>query len=198
MAILETPVGPISRAHLGPFRNEPATDFTKSEVAREMRAALDRVRGQLGREYDLVIGGRRIRTTEKIRSANPGHPSQLVGIHQKAGKEHVEPVMEGALRAFESWSRTSFAERIALLFRAADLLRERKYELMAWLVFEVSKNWAEADADIGETIDFFEFYAPEAHRLSNVNAPLQLPGDHDQLFYIPLGVGAAIPPLKFS
>ncbi len=197
MAILETPVRPISRAHLGPFRNEPATDFTKSEVAREMRAALDRVRGHLGREYDLVIGGRRIRTTEKIRSLNPAHPSQLVGIHQKAGKEHVEPVMEAALRAFESWSRTSFDERITLLFRAADLLRERKYELMAWLVFEVSKNWAEADADIGETIDFCEFYAREAQRLSNVNAPVQLPGEHDQLFYIPLGVGAVIPPWNF-
>ena len=197
MAILEAPVRPISRAHFGPFRNEPATDFTESEVAREMRAALDRVRGQLGREYDLVIGGRRIRTTEKIRSLNPAHPSQVVGIHQKAGKEHVEPAMEAALHAFESWSRTSFDERIALLFRTADLLRERKYELMAWLVFEVSKNWAEADADIGETIDFCEFYAREARRLSNVNAPVQLPGEHDQLFYIPLGVGAVIPPWNF-
>jgi 1-pyrroline-5-carboxylate dehydrogenase len=197
MAILEAPVRPISRAHFGPFRNEPATDFTKSEVAREMRAALDRVRGQLGREYDLVIGGRRIRTTEKIRSLNPAHPAQVVGIHQKAGKEHVEPAMEAALHAFESWSRTSFEERIALLFRTADLLRERKYELMAWLVFEVSKNWAEADADIGETIDFCEFYAREARRLSNVNAPVQLPGEHDQLFYIPLGVGAVIPPWNF-
>src|SRR6266700_2238286 len=197
MAILETPVRPITRAHSGPFRNEPATDFTKSEIARQMRAALDRVRGQLGREYDLVIGGRRIRTTEKIRSLNPAHPSQLVGIHQKAGKEHVEPVMEAALRAFESWSRTSFDDRIGLLFRAADLLRERKYELMAWLVFEVSKNWAEADADIGETIDFCEFYAREAQRLSNVNAPVQLPGEHDQMDYIPLGVGAVIPPWNF-
>ena len=197
MAILETPARPISRAHSGPFRNEPATDFTKYEVAREMRAALDRVRGQLGREYDLVIGGRRIRTTEKIHSLNPAHPSQVVGIHQKAGKEHVEPAMTAALNAFESWSRTSFGERIALLFRAADLLRERKFELMAWLVFEVSKNWAEADADIGETIDFCEFYAREAQRLSNVSAPVQLPGEHDQLFYIPLGVGAVIPPWNF-
>ena len=197
MAILETPVRPIRRAHAGPFRNEPATDFTKPEVAREMRAALAQVRGQLGREYDLVIGGRRIRTTDKIHSLNPAQPSQVVGIHQKAGKEHVEPAMQAALHAFESWSRTSFNERIALLFRTADLLRERKVELMAWLVFEVSKNWGEADADIGETIDFCEFYAREAQRLSNVNAPVQLPGEHDQLFYIPLGVGAVIPPWNF-
>ena len=197
MAIMEAPVRPLSRAHSLPFRNEPFTDFTKAENAREMRAALDRVRGQLGREYDLVIGGKRIRTAEKIRSLNPAHPSQVVGIHQKAGKEHVEPAMQAALHAFESWSRTPFSERIDLLFRAADLLRERKFELMAWLVFEVSKNWAEADADIGETIDFCEFYAREAQRLSNATAPVQLPGEHDQLFYIPLGVGAVIPPWNF-
>ena len=197
MAILEAPVRPVTRAHTHPFRNEPFTDFTKAETAREMRAALDRVRGQLGREYDLVIGGKRTRTAEKIRSLNPAQPSQVVGIHQKAGKEHVEPAMQAALRAFESWSRTPFSERIDLLFRAADLMRERKFELMAWLVFEVSKNWAEADADIGETIDFCDYYAREAQRLSHATPPVQLPGEHDQLFYIPLGVGAVIPPWNF-
>src|SRR5216684_1356739 len=196
MATLEAPVRPFTRAH-GPFRNEPATDFTKPEVARQMRAAIDRVRGQLGREYDLIIGGRRERTADKIHSVNPAHPSQIVGIHQKAGKEHVEPAMNAALAAFESWSRTPLEERVSLLFRTADLLRQRKFGLMAWLVFEVSKNWAEADADIAETIDFCEVYAREALHLSSVEALVQLPGEHDQLFYIPLGVGAVIPPWNF-
>jgi 1-pyrroline-5-carboxylate dehydrogenase len=195
MATLEAPVR--SRTHVGPFRNEPMTNFGKSEIARQMRAALDRVRGQLGREYDLVIGGRRVRTTEKIHSINPARPSQVVGIHQKAGKEHVEPAMQAALTAFESWSRTPLEERVSRLFRTADLLRERKFELMAWLVFEVSKNWAEADADIAETIDFCELYAREALRLADVKTAVQLPGEHDQLFYIPLGVGAVIPPWNF-
>jgi 1-pyrroline-5-carboxylate dehydrogenase len=195
MATLEAPIR--ARTDVGPFRNEPMTNFSKSEIARQMRAALDRVRGQLGREYDLVIGGRRVRTADKIQSINPARPSEIVGIHQKAGKEHVEPAMQAALTAFESWSRTPLEERVSLLFRTADLLRERKFELMAWLVFEVSKNWAEADADIAETIDFCELYAREALRLADVKTPVQLPGEHDQLFYIPLGVGAVIPPWNF-
>jgi 1-pyrroline-5-carboxylate dehydrogenase len=197
MATLEAPVRPSTSTHRGHFVNEPSTDFTKSDVARQMRSALERVRGQLGREYDLVIGGRRVRTTDKIRSLNPARPSEVVGVHQKAGKEHVEPAMKAALAAFESWSRTPLEVRVALLFRTADLLRERKFELMAWLVYEVSKNWAEADADIAETIDFCELYAREALRLSHVKAPVQLPGEHDHLFYIPLGVGAVIPPWNF-
>src|SRR6266536_3134207 len=197
MATLEAPIRPRARAHEGQFRNEPSVDFSRPESAREMRAALDRVRGPLGREYDLVIGGHRIRTAEKIHSLNPARPSQIVGIHQKAGKEHVEPAMRAALTAFESWCRTPLEKRVELLFRAAELLRERKFELMAWLVYEVSKNWAEADADIAETIDFCELYAREALRLKNVDALVQLPGEHDQLFYIPLGVGAVIPPWNF-
>jgi 1-pyrroline-5-carboxylate dehydrogenase len=162
-----------------------------------MRAAIEKVRGQLGREYDLIIGGKRLKTQDKIKSLNPAKPTQIVGIHQKAGKEHVEPAMQAALQAFESWSRTSIEERASLLFRVGDLLRERKLEFMAWLVFEVSKNWAEADGDIAETIDFCEYYSREALRLSRVKTDVQLPGEHDTLHYIPLGVGAVIPPWNF-
>ncbi len=105
--------------------------------------------------------------------------------------------MDAALKAFESWRQSSFEERASLLFRVADLLRERKFEFMAWLVFEVSKNWAEADGDIAETIDFCELYAREALRLAKAEPVVQLPGERDHLFYIPLGVGAVIPPWNF-
>src|SRR5690242_17223238 len=198
MATLEAPVRPArASTHSGPFVTEPFFDFRNEENARRMRAAIAKVRGQLGREYDLIIGGKRAKTTDKIRSLNPAKPSEVVGIHQRAGKEHVEPAMQAALKAFDSWSRTSWDERIALLFRTADILRERKFEMMAWLVFEVSKNWAEADADIAETIDFCEFYARQAQQLLHAKTAVQLPGEHDQLFYIPLGVGAVIPPWNF-
>ncbi len=196
MATLETPPIPV-RLHQGPFVNEPMLDFTRDENARKMRAGIEKVRGQLGREYDLIIGGERIKTADKIRSINPARPSQLVGLHQKAGKEHVEPAMQAALKAFESWRKTPVEERASLLFRVGDLMRERKFEYMAWLVFEVSKNWGEADADISETIDFCEFYAREALRFAKATTPVQLPGEHDSLFYIPLGVGAVIPPWNF-
>ena len=166
MATLEAPVRPRTSLHSGPFVTEPFFDFRNEENARRMRAAIAKVRPQLGREYDLVIGGKRVKTADKIKSLNPRSRRKLSASHQKAGKEHVEPAMNAALKAFETWSRTTVEERAALLFRVADTMRERKMEYMAWLVFEVSKNWAEADADIAETIDFCEFYAREALRLS--------------------------------
>ena len=111
MATVEAPTRPQIRLHEGPFVNEPLLDFTREENARQMRAAITKVRGQLGREYDLIIGGKRIKTSDKITSRNPAKPSQIVGVHQKAGQEHVEPAMKAALDAFASWSQTSFEER---------------------------------------------------------------------------------------
>jgi len=197
MATLEAPPRPRVRLHDGPFVTEPFFDFSREDNARRMRAAIEKVRGQLGREYELIIGGKRVKTTDKIRSLNPAKPSQVVGVHQKAGKEHVEPAMAAALKAFETWKYTTVEERASLVFRVGDLMRERKMEFMAWLVFEVSKNWAEADADISETIDFCEFYAREALRFAKAETPIQLPGERDTLMYVPLGVGAVIPPWNF-
>src|SRR5207245_10978777 len=119
---------PPTRAQQSPSRNERMLDFSKWDVARQMRAALDKVRGQLGREYDLIIGGHRVKTAEKIRSLNPARPSEVVGIHQKAGKEHVEPAMQAALKAYEHWSRSPLEERVPLLLRTADLRRDRQVQ----------------------------------------------------------------------
>src|SRR5450631_2379421 len=198
MATMEAPPRLQVRLHEGAFKNESFVDFSKEENVRKMRSAIEKVRGQLGREYDLIVGGKRMKTSDKIRSINPAKPSEVVGVHQKAGKEHVEPAVQAALQAFTHWSRTSVEERASLLFRVADVMRERKLEFMAWLVFEVSKNWLEADADISETIDFCEFYAREALRFAKAEPPVQLPGERGTLTYIPLGVGAVIPPWNFA
>jgi 1-pyrroline-5-carboxylate dehydrogenase len=184
-------------ASLPAFVNEPFLDFAHGDVKRAMEAALEKVAGELGREYDLVIGGKRVRTAETIVSVNPARPAQVVGIHQMAEAEHAEPAMQAALAAFESWSRTPVSERVGLLLRVSKLIQERKFELCAWLTFEVGKNWAEADADVGECIDFMEFYAREALKLDGATTPIQLPGEINRLRYLPLGVGAVISPWNF-
>src|SRR5665213_3373678 len=197
MATLEIPTAISIRRPMGEFRNEPFVDFSQEENARAMRDALMRVSDQLGREYDLVIGGRRMRTEAKIRSLNPANPSQVVGVHQKADAEHAEIAMQAALTAYDGWRTTPVEERASLLLLTAELLRKRKFDFYAWLTYEVGKNWTEADADVGETIDFLEFYAREALRLAKATTPIQYPGERNELLYIPLGVGAVIPPWNF-
>ena len=182
---------------LTPFKNEAFLDFKEPENKRRMQAALAYVESQLGREYDMVIGGRQVRSGRTIVSVNPARPSQIVGRHAEAGEEHVEQAVSAAQHAFSSWSQWPMEDRVGVLLRTAELVAEHKFELCAWLSFEVGKNWAEADADVGETIDFLEFYAREAMRLEKATTPIQLPGEKNAFRYVPLGVGAVIPPWNF-
>jgi 1-pyrroline-5-carboxylate dehydrogenase len=179
------------------FTNESMIDWTDPENLRRMQAAIGKVRSELGREYDLVIGGRRIKTNDVSPSINPAKPSEVVGLHHQAGPAEVEPAMQAALKAYETWSRTSIQERTQLLFRVGQILQQRKFELEAWLVFEVGKNYFEADADIAELIDFCHMYALEALRLDQAKTVVQLPGEHDHFRYVSLGVGAVISPWNF-
>jgi len=181
----------------GAYANEPFVDFKAPAAEQDLRAALDAVRSQLGQTYNLIIGGERLQTAGKISSVNPARPAQVVGVHQKAEAEHAELAMRAALTAFAAWQYVDPALRAGLLVRIAAIIRARKFEFMAWLTYEVGKNWAEADADVGETIDFLEFYAREAVRLAASTTPIQFPGERDELLYIPLGVGAVIPPWNF-
>jgi len=179
------------------FRNEPLTDFSKEENAQAMRAAIERVKTQLGDEYPLVIGGERIKTGSTLESINPANRSQVVGRFHKATKELAERAVETAYEAFQSWRNVPVAERAQLLFRVAETMRTRKHEFSAWMIYEVSKSWPEADGDTAEAIDFLEFYAREMLRYAAEQPLTQLSGEDNHLEYIPLGVGAVIPPWNF-
>ena len=180
------------------FQNEPYTDFSLPANRRAADEALAGVRAQLGREYDLLIGGERIRTGDLLRSVNPSYPREVIGVHHRATAELAHRAVDSAYAYFPEWSATPEEERIRLLVRAADIIRRRKLEFDAWLVLEAGKTWPEADADVSEAVDFCEYYAREMQRLSGPQAPaVQLPGERGELRYLPLGVGVIIPPWNF-
>ena len=72
-----------------------------------------------------------------------------------------------------------------MLVKTAALIRERKYEFDAWLVFEAGKTWPEAEAEVAEAIDFCEYYAREMLRLAGPQPVVQLPGERDEMRYLP-------------
>jgi 1-pyrroline-5-carboxylate dehydrogenase len=180
------------------FRNEPYTDFKKPENRKLMEDALAQVRAQLGREYDILIGGERIRTEEKLESFNPARPDELVGVHYVATAELATKAVDVAYQNFAKWSKTPTAERVRMLYKTAALIRERKYVFDAWLVFEAGKTWPEAEAEVAEAIDFCEYYAREMERLAVPQPVVQLDGERDEMHYLPLGVGVVIPPWNFA
>ncbi len=186
---------------LDEFKNEPFTDFSKTENADAMRAALDKVRSELGCEYGIVIGGEKISLDSKFQSINPAKTSEVVGVFSEGDSDTslVEKAIATASEAFKTWRNVPPAERAEYLFKIAAIMRERKHELSAWMVFEVSKTWAEADGDTAEAIDFCEFYGREMIRWATEQpiTPSPLSGEKNNFEYIPLGVGAVIPPWNF-
>ncbi|MBV9502859.1 MAG: L-glutamate gamma-semialdehyde dehydrogenase [Acidobacteriaceae bacterium] len=183
--------------HLTEFANEPYTDFTQPDKADAMRAALAKVRSEFGREYDLLIAGDRRKSKAKLESLNPSKPSEIVGIHQKGSEQDAKDAIEAASAYFPIWAETPMAQRAEYLVRIAEVIRRRKYEFDAWLVYEAGKTWAEAEADVSEAIDFCEYYARQALKLAKPDPLVQLSGERDELTYLPLGVGVIIPPWNF-
>ena len=179
------------------FVNEAFIDFTKAENRAAMEAALKKVAAEFGREYPMYIAGQKVTTTEKMKSTNPSRPSQVIGVFQKASAEQANHAVEAAHKYFDTWKRTTAQERANYIFRAAQIIRERKFELAALVCYEVGKTWPEADADIAETIDFLEFYGREMLRLAGPQKLTPMRGERNYLVYIPLGVGAIIPPWNF-
>jgi 1-pyrroline-5-carboxylate dehydrogenase len=179
------------------FKNEPFSDFSNPERKQQMLAALDKVASELGRDYDLIINGKRISTESKSVSINPSNKDQVIGRVAKADQTLAEEAMQAALSAFEWWKNIEPRERARVLLKAAAIMRRRKDEFSAWLVYEAGKNWVEADADTAEAIDFLEFYAREMVRLSNDQHLTRFEGEDNELAYIPLGVGIIIPPWNF-
>ncbi len=179
------------------FTNCALTDFAVEANRQAQAAALKQVEGALGQTYPLIIGNERLPVEETFTSVNPARPEQVVGVVAKATVAQARQAVETAARAFETWKLTPAAERAEYLFQAAELMRQRRFVLNAWMIYETSKSWVEADADLAEAIDFLEFYGREMLRLAEKQPLTRIPSEDSDLTYIPLGVGVAIPPWNF-
>lgn len=180
-----------------PFRNEPFLDF-KNELNNKLYdAALSAVEAELGKTYPLVIGGAQIHTERTLKSVNPSRKRQVIGIVSQADTELAEQAIQTAARTFETWKHTAPSQRARYLYKAAAIMRRRKFEFSALMTLEAGKTRAEADADTAEAIDFMEFYAREMQRLSAPQPLTVHEEEENHLYYIPLGVGIVIPPWNF-
>lgn len=106
--------------------------------------------------------------------------------------------MVAAQQAYTDWKKWDPEARADILFKAAAIVRRRKHEFSAYLVYEAGKPWNEADADTAEAIDFLEYYGRQMVELKKGAHVLSRPGEKNQYFYIPLGVGAVISPWNFA
>ncbi len=188
---------PTAPDSIPPFANEPMADFTRSETRTAFHKAIAEVRSQLGRVYPLRINGQEVLTEDRLASVNPANPDEIIGTVCQASREHIHQAIAAAQAAFPLWRDTSPADRANILFKAAAIARRDIYQLAAWQVLEVGKQWDQAYADVAEAIDFFEYYGREMLRLGTPRRMGKAPGELSHLLYQPKGVAAVIAPWNF-
>ncbi|WP_226670725.1 L-glutamate gamma-semialdehyde dehydrogenase [Metabacillus litoralis] len=181
-----------------PYKHEPFTDFSVEENKLEFEKGLMVVQSYLNKDYDLVIGGERIPTKDKIVSVNPANKQEVVGTVSKATQEHAEKAMNIADETFDVWRKSKPELRADILFRASAIVRRRKHEFSALLVKEAGKPWNEADADTAEAIDFMEYYGRQMLSMKDGVKIESRPIEYNRFNYIPLGVGIIISPWNFA
>jgi len=161
--------------------------------------AIEQVRGRLGRTWPLSIDGRDRSAAGTFESVSPTDTRVVVARVQSATADEVQEAVAAARAAFPAWSRTPWAERAARLDRVAQIIRSRRHELSAWMIFEMGKNRIEALGEIEETADLIDYYNQQMQANDGyVRAMGRLaPTDHNTSVLRPFGVWAVIAPWNF-
>jgi RHH-type transcriptional regulator, proline utilization regulon repressor / proline dehydrogenase / delta 1-pyrroline-5-carboxylate dehydrogenase len=181
---------------LAPFENEPTLELRQRHVRERLLAALSDLDDELPLRVGMLVGGERS-DGEELASTDPGMPDRVVALGPMARPADARRAVDVACSTAPSWARVRAEERARALLGAADWMRARRGELAALCVRECAKPWVEADADVAEAIDYFEYYARGALTLDGGVAVMQAPGESNRMLYAPRGVCAVIAPWNF-
>ncbi|MFH1808662.1 MAG: proline dehydrogenase family protein [Pseudomonadota bacterium] len=185
-------------SEIPPFRNETPTGWASADNRQRMLKALEKAQKNLGRELPVVVDGKEIRTGQLHDSHNPSRSEQVVARQHLARGDEAEAAVKAARAGFAAWRDTPATERAQVLLRAAQLMRERRFDLDALVVLEAGKTWREADADVAEAIDYLEYYAREVIRLGTARRMQPyMPGEDNLYLYEARGVAVVLGPFNF-
>ena len=182
---------------LEPYQATPYSDFTEADPQASYEKALAAVADRLGLHAPLLIGGEQVDTKGSIESVDPARPERVIGTASSASPKHAEAALAAAWQAFPAWAATSAEERAELVHRVGDLMESKIHEFSAWQTYEAGKNWAEAEADVAEAIDFCRYYAHQALEMAEPLPVYDYPGEANESWLQPLGAGVVIPPWNF-
>ena len=124
-----------------PFKNEPGIDFSVQENVERFQKTLEKVKHSLGKTLPIVIDGEHIIKDDTFDSINPANTSELVAKVSKATKDDVDNAFESSNKAYDAWRKWSHKDRAELMLRVAAIIRRRKEEIAAVMVYEAGKPW---------------------------------------------------------
>src|SRR4051812_32357740 len=162
--------------------------------------ALGRIRAASGALHPFHIGGQPIETDgEPLVDRSPIDTSLILARFAAATPAHVDAAVESARTAQPGWARRPWTERVAVLRRAAGIIRERKYELAALMSLEVGKSRLESMGDAEESADLIDYYCQQVDDADGFVKPMSriTPVERNTDVLRPYGVFACIAPFNF-
>lgn len=162
--------------------------------------ALEAVRNEAGRLHPFYIDDQPIEAPRgALEDRSPIDTRLLLGRFSAATSEHVDLAVRAARRAQREWGRRPWPERLAVLRRAAELIRERKVRLAALMALEVGKTRFEAMGDAEEAADLIDYYCRQMEEANGFERPMTplTPGERNLDLLRPYGVFACISPFNF-
>lgn len=181
----------------GRFYNEPLLDFAIKENRTKMKNALVAFRKEFGATYSPLIDGKKVSSQDLHSRENPSAINEVVGKIAMASVPDADRAVASAKAFYPKWKKESPAVRVNILKKWSALMRRDRFRLIAIEVFETGKPWAEADGDIAEAIDFCDYYAEEALKLSTPVRVSYVGGESSFMGYRPRGVSLVIAPWNF-
>src|SRR5690348_2966563 len=136
-------------------------------------------------------------TGETFENRNPADTRDVVGIFQKSGKADVDAAVDAAKRAFRKWRLVPAPRRAEIVYRAAEMLMERKEDYARDMTREMGKILKETRGDVQEAIDTAYYMAGEGRRMFGPTTPSELPNKFAMAVRTPIGVCAMITPWNF-
>ncbi|MDE3156472.1 MAG: aldehyde dehydrogenase family protein [Acidobacteriota bacterium] len=170
-----------------------------SDLHRELDAAIERVKKDFGRSYPMIIGGKEVRAAAEFEDRSPIDTRILIAKLQKGTREHVQEAIAAARAASPAWANRPWQERVALVRRVNDLIRENRWDLSALMGYEAGKNRLECVGDVEESADLAAYYCDQIEQHHGFTEKMGTlgPGEENYSVMRPYGVFAVISPFNF-
>jgi 1-pyrroline-5-carboxylate dehydrogenase len=169
------------------------------ELQSAFDAAVEKVRGDLGKSYPMLIGGEERRGDQEFEDRSPIDTEIVVSRFPVGTRQDVQDAVAAARKAFPAWRDLGWRKRIEIMRRAADIISERQFEYAALMTFEVGKNRLESLGDVEEAADLLRYYSDEMEKNDGFVKPMGSLSDteHTRSVLKPHGVWAVISPFNF-
>ncbi|HYW02252.1 MAG TPA: aldehyde dehydrogenase family protein, partial [Candidatus Acidoferrum sp.] len=158
------------------------------------------VQSRFGKHFSMYINGERwVSSGDQIAHHSPVDNRIILSYFPNGNRDDAKMAIDAARAAYGKWGSLPYKDRVKVLRRAADIIIERRFELSAWMAYEVGKNRSESLAEVNEAAELIRYYCDQMVLNKGFVRKMESPASHQETMTVlrPYGVWAVIAPWNF-